>query len=59
MFVPDEDMAGRLVDARLDQLDKDSKAANLGDFGRPELYHIAVRVKPDWSPKPVQKGVQP
>lgn len=48
MFVPGEDMAGQLCDARLDQLDKSASESNLGDFSRPQLYHVALRVKPDW-----------
>lgn len=35
---------GFLSDARLDQTDKHSNEANLGDFGRRELYHVALRV---------------
>jgi hypothetical protein len=38
--------AGRIVNARLDQVDKASSQADLGDFNRPELYHLAVRVAP-------------
>lgn len=48
MFVPGEDTAASITDARLDQLDKSASDANLGDFNRPELYHLAVRVKPEW-----------
>lgn len=48
MFVQDEDLQGVLCDARLDQIDKSAKEAKLGDFNRPELYHLAVRVKPQW-----------
>lgn len=47
-FTPGEDMEAVLCDARLDQIDKSSVKADLGDFNRPELYHLAVRVKPKW-----------
>lgn len=35
---------GAVLDARLDQTDKHAAESNLGDFGRPELYHVAVRI---------------
>lgn len=38
-----------LVDARLDQTDKHVNESDVGDFGRKELYHMAIRVKPQWS----------
>jgi hypothetical protein len=44
MFVPGEDVEARIVDARLDQTDKHAADANIGDFGREQLYHLAVRV---------------
>lgn len=37
--------AAQIVDARLDQTDKQATDADLGDFKRPELYHLAVRVE--------------
>ncbi len=43
-FVPGEDTAGVIRDARLDQTDRHASDANVGDFERPELYHLAVRV---------------
>jgi hypothetical protein len=43
-FVPGETQAGGIKDARLDQTDKAAYLADTGDFGRPELYHLAVRV---------------
>lgn len=48
-YSPDADSGeysaeGVIKDARLDQTDKNSRDTNLGDFGRPELYHVAVRV---------------
>lgn len=43
-FEPEEDFA-RIVDARLDQTDKHASDANVGDFNRDQLYHLAVRVK--------------
>jgi len=38
---------GRLVDARLDIADMHANDTNVGDFGHPGLYHVAVRVKAD------------
>jgi hypothetical protein len=46
---PSETTYAQLVDARLDQIDKHSADSDLGDFNRPELYHVAIRVKPEWS----------
>lgn len=46
----DEIMAS-VCDARLDQTDKHSSDSDLGDFNRKEIYHIAMRVKPDWKKK--------
>jgi len=48
-YCPDEDsgqfaLAGAIKDARLDQTDKHASESNLGDFQRPELYHLSVRV---------------
>lgn len=48
MFTPGEDIPASITDARLDQTDKSSSDSNLGDFNRPELYHLAVRVRPQW-----------
>ena len=38
------DVAGKLVDARLDIKGKDLRETSTGDFGHPGLYHLAVRV---------------
>jgi hypothetical protein len=48
-FCVDEDSgsfaaAGVIKDARLDQTDRHASESNVGDFTRPELYHLAVRV---------------
>jgi len=50
-YCPDEDSGeyagpGAIFDARLDQTDKHASESNLGDFGRAELYHLAVKVGP-------------
>lgn len=37
-------LPGAIKDARLDQTDKHASESNIGDFGRKELYHLAVRV---------------
>ena len=37
------DAEGVIKDARLDQTDKGGDH-DIGDFGRPELYHLAVRI---------------
>lgn len=49
MDVPGETMHGQLCDARLDLHDKPTKKCSIGDFNSPNLYHLAVRVKPDWN----------
>jgi len=48
LFVPGETMEAKIVDARLDQHDKSSSDSDLGDFKSPALYHVAMRVKPQW-----------
>jgi hypothetical protein len=47
----DQTMA-TVCDARLDQTDKHASESNLGDFERPELYHVAIRVRPQWDANP-------
>lgn len=49
MYIKGETMTARVFDARLDQHDKHSSDSNIGDFNSPELYHVAIRVKPDWN----------
>jgi len=61
-FCPDEDsgmfaLAGAIKDARLDQTDKHATESDLGDFKRPELYHLAVRVGAT-SKQPGQIGIE-
>lgn len=48
MFTPGEDMAASIVDGRLDILGMHAADANIGDFDNKGLYHVAVRVKPQW-----------
>lgn len=48
-YCPDADSGafagpGVIIDARLDQTDKHASESNLGDFGRAELYHVAVKI---------------
>jgi hypothetical protein len=48
-YCPDEDSGefsspGAIKDARLDLTGKHAGASNVGDFGSPDLYHLAVRV---------------
>jgi len=43
-FYPDE-IPGCFVDARLDCLRKHAAEVKLGDFGREDLYHVALRLK--------------
>lgn len=38
------DLPGAIKGARLDQADKHASESDLGDFNRPELYHMAVRI---------------
>ena len=37
---------GKFVDARLDLADRHAGQEDLGDFGNPNLYHLAVRLGP-------------
>jgi hypothetical protein len=48
MDVPGETLHGKLCDARLDIHGKDTRAADLGDMNHADLYHLAIRVKPNW-----------
>jgi len=48
---PDEAVYGRIVDARLDVLGRHTSDVSVGDFADPELYHLAVRVALDATPK--------
>jgi hypothetical protein len=50
--VPGETFNGNLADARLDIHGKHSHGIDTGEFKNPNLYHLAVRVKPDWKNKP-------
>jgi hypothetical protein len=43
-FYPDE-TPGRFVEARLDCLEKQASEMDIGDFGREDIYHVAVRVR--------------
>lgn len=45
-FVPGEDRAASIVDARLDSVNKSTHQMDLGDFRDSGLYHLAVRVAP-------------
>lgn len=47
-MVSEDDMKAGLCDARLDIVGKDVSKTNTGDFSNPELYHLAVRVRPEW-----------
>lgn len=42
----DEKIPGRLVDARIDQVDKATMEANLGDLTSETLEHLAIRIAP-------------
>ena len=48
MFIPDETQEGKLSNARLDIVGKNSSDVNVGDFNNPGLYHVAVKVTPKW-----------
>lgn len=43
--VVDDEIAGKLIDARLDIKGKHAADTNPGDFAHPDLYHVAVRVQ--------------
>lgn len=48
----ENEIMAKVCDARLDQIDKHASESNVGDFNRPELYHVAIRVKPQWDALP-------
>jgi len=45
----DDVLKASICAARLDQHGKNSSESDLGDFESPDLYHVALRVKPDWN----------
>jgi len=47
MFIRGETQPGKFVDGRIDRHDKHSSDCDQGDFGHPEMYHMAVRVAPE------------
>jgi hypothetical protein len=53
MDVPGEVRHGALKDARLDLHDTGtgSSAGKVGDFKNPNLYHLAMRIQPNWNEK--------
>ena len=42
--IDEEAPNGRIVDARLDIVDKHVAETDVGDFENPNLYHLAVRI---------------
>jgi hypothetical protein len=48
MNVAGETLNGKLVDGRLDIHGKHAADVNVGDFENPDVYHVAVRIKPAW-----------
>jgi hypothetical protein len=48
MNTPGETQHAKLVNARLDIHGKSTTEGKLGDFGHPDLYHVAFRVQPNW-----------
>jgi hypothetical protein len=47
---PGEVPDGKIIDARLDILGRSTGDVSIGDFGSPDLYHLAVRLGPSVSP---------
>jgi hypothetical protein len=43
----EDEPLGRIVDARLDLLNKHASETKVGDFNNPNLYHLAVRIAKD------------
>lgn len=37
---------GKFIDARIDLLSKHSSECDKGDFGHPDMYHMAFRISP-------------
>ena len=35
---------GKFIDARIDLTSKHTRDCNVGDFGNPDMYHMAVRI---------------
>ena len=46
MFVSGDTMPGKFVDGRIDMHGKHASDCDHGDFGHPDMYHMAVRVAP-------------
>jgi len=53
MNIQGETLHATLSSARLDIHGKGTAEAKLGDFGHPDLYHVAFRVHPQWETNPV------
>ncbi len=47
MFISGETAPGKFVDARIDMHGKPVHKTDKGDFGHPDMYHLAVRVAPN------------
>ena len=48
MFIPDETQTGKFVDGRIDMHGKHANETDQGDFGHKDMYHMAVRVAPNY-----------
>lgn len=48
MYSEGEGITARISDARLDIRGKSAAEVDCGEFSNPDLYHVALRVKPDW-----------
>jgi hypothetical protein len=46
-----DDLMAQMSDARIDRTDKHSADVDVGEFGHPNVNHIAFRVKPHWPKK--------
>ena len=42
----DDQVAGKLLDARIDVRGKHASESDAGDFAHPDAYHVAVRIGP-------------
>jgi hypothetical protein len=45
--IDEDEPNGRIVDARLDIVNKHASQTKVGDFENPGLYHLAVRIAKD------------
>lgn len=54
-MVAQDDLMAKVCDAQIDRTTKHTHDVNVGDFDKPDVNHIAIRIKPQW-PELSRKG---